>query len=891
MSAAARCPDENEFVALTRGLLDDHAVEALESHIDECPACSALMVELARVVSAPDLCDTASPDSAYPGDRPDRGGRSPRPGERLGDRYDILDLVGLGGMGVVYRATDSRLGRDVAVKLLRPDTARGNKSEGAARLRREARLLATLSHPNVLTVHDVGEWHAQVYLATEFVEGTTLTEWLRQNDLQWREIVALFVQAGRGLTVAHEAGVIHRDVKPDNFMVGRDGRVRVTDFGLARGDGPATPVTSVGSAGGAEVRDDDPITVAGHIMGTPAYMSPEQRRGAALGPASDQFSFFASLYEALHGVRPLQVKHRGKAAGARPPDSSERRADLPPALEAIVERGLSVEPADRHASMAVVVRALEGLVGETTNQPSYAHEAIRTEMPLEASEQLATGSRWSRHWRPWRGRLVLLLVVLGGLALTGGLLLDRAFRVALRPSVASVPQAKVERGDPQPEQPRLRCGDLGFEVGGECRRPAEPAWPLARACLRNELLACVELGIALLGGKEDMLDPALAMAALERGCVGGSGKACYELALVYDEGKHVDIDQQRVERLFERGCSKGHTLSCNDSGVRLARSKDPSIVRKGFARLSEACDNGLSAACYNVAGYYASGRGVPQDMERARTLYDDACSWNHAAACRWLASYLTDGEHTPADLPLAARYWDKGCDLSDAKSCHHLGGVHYGGRGVEIDKPRALRAYRRACTLKHGMSCWNAGYMVRLGKGVPKDRQQAFELLQSGCALGYPKACTFAGRDLIARKQPREAAAAFEVACKGDHALGCYELGLLARDGVGAEEDLARARQLFDSSCEKGVLDACYARLALAHRVGLQLAGGDNIATGLRALCTDREHAESCTLLGQLHAKGEGGAQRDAAAAAKHYERGCQLSDKKACKLLKAVKR
>lgn len=208
-------------------------------------------------------------------------------------RFSVLRLVGRGGMGAVYACYDDLLDRKVAVKVLRLDAVR-DRDVAAARLVREGQTLARLSHPNVVTVHEVGQAADQVFVAMEFVRGDSLDVWAAKPR-PWRETLAAFIQAGRGLEAAHRAGIIHRDFKPQNVIMSADGLVKVLDFGLARASGDevrdewlSTLVDGDMAASAPLMR---PLTRTGTLVGTPAYMSPEQHRGDRVTAASDQFSF------------------------------------------------------------------------------------------------------------------------------------------------------------------------------------------------------------------------------------------------------------------------------------------------------------------------------------------------------------------------------------------------------------------------------------------------------------------------------------------------------------------------------------------------------------------------------------------------------------------------
>ena len=221
-------------------------------------------------------------------------------GARMG-RYELRAVVGSGGMGVVFEARDPDCDRTVAVKVLRRP---GDSSEGTTRLRREGQIMARLTHPNVIRVYDVGVAHGHTFVAMEYVAGGTLHDWLERAPRTPAEIVAVFVDAGRGLAAAHDAGLIHRDFKPANVLVGDDGRVLVTDFGLARSSGHGGGEAD--AAGGLDHRSQRlTLTRQGEIVGTPAYMAPGQLLGGPVDVRADQFSFCVSMWRALFGTAPF----------------------------------------------------------------------------------------------------------------------------------------------------------------------------------------------------------------------------------------------------------------------------------------------------------------------------------------------------------------------------------------------------------------------------------------------------------------------------------------------------------------------------------------------------------------------------------------------------------
>jgi eukaryotic-like serine/threonine-protein kinase len=280
-----------------------------------------------------------------------------QPGAVVG-RYRLLQLVGRGGMGEVYAAHDPELDRKIAIKIMRANAV-GDGVE-AARLMREARTIARLSHPNLVTVYDVGTSDGRVFVAMELIEGDTVAAWLDQQRRPRDEILRVFCLAGRGLAAAHRAGIIHRDFKPQNVMVTADGAVRVMDFGLA-----AIRQTLLGP-------NAPRLTRVGSILGTPLYMSPEQLCGQPVDPRADQFSFCVSLYEALYGERPFAGENFAQLRAAvlegrpRPVPPSSR---VPARVRAILLRGLSVVPGRRFANMEALLKELDQLTEKRTGLP------------------------------------------------------------------------------------------------------------------------------------------------------------------------------------------------------------------------------------------------------------------------------------------------------------------------------------------------------------------------------------------------------------------------------------------------------------------------------------------------------------------------------------------
>ncbi len=271
-------------------------------------------------------------------------------------RYVVIEELGRGGMGVVYAAYDPQLDRKVAIKLLH--ASRSATDEGREELLREAQAIASISHPNVVAVHDVGTFESRVFMAMEFLGGGTLRSYVSRTQPDWREVLHHFLAAARGLMAAHAAGLVHRDFKPDNVLVADDGTVRVCDFGLvcAESTPPTRNAQSSDPGTGTRRSGDD------FVAGSPAYMSPEQYETIELDARSDQFSFCVSLYEMLYRQRPYsaitppQVREQ-KRSGTISPVPADTA--VPKRIRRAIERGLHPDRDRRHPSMAALVHALD----------------------------------------------------------------------------------------------------------------------------------------------------------------------------------------------------------------------------------------------------------------------------------------------------------------------------------------------------------------------------------------------------------------------------------------------------------------------------------------------------------------------------------------------------
>jgi len=339
--------------------------------------------------------------------------RPPQPGDLIADRYELEELVGTGGMSSVFRARDRQLERRIAIKILYEHYA--DDPEYLERFRREARAVAKLSHPNIVTVIDRGDDDGRQYIVFEHVDGENLKELVvRSGRLPVRQALELALAVADGLSFAHEHGLVHRDVKPQNVLLSSEGEVKVTDFGIAR-----------------SLHVDHGVTQTGTVLGTGEYLAPEQASGKPVSPATDVYSLGVVLWELLAGDVPFTGENFVAVAlhhvNDPPPHLRERRPDVSPRLDAAVDRALAKDPARRFHSMAAFAKELRACLAEAEGgmpppppEDDLARTLITTPMPAPAPVP-----RRDRRSQRRRSPLlyVLLAVVVGGAAFAGVLLL------------------------------------------------------------------------------------------------------------------------------------------------------------------------------------------------------------------------------------------------------------------------------------------------------------------------------------------------------------------------------------------------------------------------------------------------------------------------------------
>jgi TPR repeat protein len=861
-------------------------------------------------VAADPLPPSADAPTLTPSQAGEAAGDVELTGTSLG-RYELHGMLGAGGMGVVYRGRDPTLGRSLAIKLVRP---RRGGAGTRSRLLREAQAMARLHHPNVLPIFDVGTAGGQIYLVMPFMAGGTLGGWLRGGRRPWRAVVERFLEAGRGLAIAHEEGLVHRDFKPENVLLGERGEVQVADFGLARLDDDDDLVESAPTSATGPLE----LTRTGEVLGTPAYMAPEQLRGEPIDARADQFAFCVSLHEGLYGRRPFAAEAAGaddvmealflqiQRGEVRPaPEDS----DVPAWLRDVLLRGLRPEPTNRWPTMMALVDAIERRLDAEVELGVDPRSVPTQELEVQRGPVPAR--------RPRRG-LALAAVGLAAAGAIGGLALWRssgagAARTAAvmmtlderceardGGACASLADLELRRSEGAPDFARVHAmalrscdlddaegctilGQLYVQGNGVKPDPARGRELMRQACDAGSVGGCKGLGELLAHGIGGAVDAAGAVAAWKAACEDGHPGACRLVSRRLRLGLGVAVDTAEAERLVARaleladaGCDRGDPDACRTRGMiyhdGVAAPRDLARAAADFER---ACIGGNATACSDGGQLYAMGSGVQPDPERGLSMLRRGCDGGDPDACESLAVMLGTGQGVTADPAEARRIAEENCERRGA--CVALAAFYSYGIGVPKDDAQALRLNERSCAGGSSLACWSVARELRKA-GDPR----APELVRRSCDMGVPQACVALGRDALDRGDDAAAVEAYQVACQvGAGAFGCDALAELHFAGRGVPRDPVKGRELLESACAAQAPAAC-------HQLAERLRDGTDMEADPRAALERFEQAcggtsgDSCAAGATLAGDGKL-IPADPTRAARLRERACQAEPTKYC--------
>jgi serine/threonine-protein kinase len=632
----------------------------------------------------------------------------------LGPGYELGARVGAGGFAEVFRAQDLRLKRSVAVKVLRPDL--GLSPGMLERFQREAETIAALRHPNIVPIFDVGEAHGVAYLIMPFIEGESLRARMeREGKLPVPEVRRILREAAHGLAAAHEAGVIHRDVKPENIMLeGRDARILLMDFGIAKavGGDEETPATDEGVA--------PALTSTGIIVGTPQYMSPEQACGdKTIDARTDQYSLGVVGYRLLSGSLPFEGESTRavlyKQLVSEPPPIHDKMPDAPPGLASAITRSMRKEPRERFDTMTEFAQMVEdehlsltaaGMAAAANPPGKPAHPARTKGKPRAAI------ARSPRQKMLAAGALVAGIVVIAavGFTLSGGSANDAfqpistiggldapADSLATATDALPAPSTTVNRPPPAATAPNRRTSATPPPAGTRSTTSGRPAPTAGTPPPAATRVTCSSLVSA--SNWSEALPTCTASAEA------GETVAMRHLAGMYDRGDGVPADPVKAFNWYRRAAP-------ND-----AESK------------------------FQVSRMYEIGRGTSRDARANVSTLREAAAMGHQQAVLTLASRLENGAGMGRDYNESALWYTRAATSGSSLAMMKLADWARRGRGMTRDDALSVRYYRQAAEAGHPDGAWEAARAyLEGGRGVAADEAAGMTLLRQAARLGNTNA-------------------------------------------------------------------------------------------------------------------------------------------------------
>jgi TPR repeat protein/serine/threonine protein kinase len=756
--------------------------------------------------------------------RPDAK-RDPQSMEQLG-AYRIVRPIGRGGMGVVLEAVAAD-GSRVAIKML---TQGWEASPARQRFAREARALESIRHPNVVRVRDSGEHAGAPFLVLDFHSKGSLKALVRREELTPIQVAKLGIQLAAGLAAAHARGVLHRDVKPDNVLIGERGEPLLTDFGLAK------ELERVGHT--------QRLTQTGAIMGTPGFLAPEQAAGdpSAIGPATDVYGLGATLYSLLAGRAPFVgglIEVVVATAQKAPPSLRHLRRDVPAELERVIMRCLEKEPRQRWDSADELGAQLEDFVaGATRRTPRGAllvGASVITTLGLAVGLASVVNFDGEAPVSPLPSRSVPLAppsppgvdeLLRGAKTARGANRPKEALRLLTKAAKAGSSAAmfrlgtlyRVGKTAPKNAAQALdwfrQAVDLGHlgamndmagllqQGGAGVPRDEEQAARLfRRAATAGSSTAMYGLGNALTTGRGVAKDLEQAALWYRRAAGLGEVDAMYNLGVLVGSGLGGPRDSTQAVELFQRAAAAGHSGAMFNLGVSYARGNGVAQNDERAAYWYHRAAHGGDVHAMHVLGtLYGRGKGVVADLIRASAWYRRAAEQGSLESMRNLGMMLTKGEGGPKDLEQAAQWLTRSAQGGHADAMFELANTLRLGNGVPRDEERAMRWYRQATEKGHTKALHNLALMVSRGSGSSAERALSLVLLRRAATAGDVEVMFSLGAMLMAgrvvTKDGPQAASWFRRAVAQGHLGAAYNLGSMLALGAGVPKDEASGLDL-----------------------------------------------------------------------------------------------
>jgi len=820
-------------------------------------------------------------------------------------RYQVREKLGSGAFGSVYRAYDPQLDREIALKILRPEAL--SSPLAVERFRREARAAAKMHHPHIVPVHDAGQHGKHFFIASAFIRGRTLASAIPEEGLDQRRTAQLALQLVEALAYAHQQGVLHRDVKPANIMVDDQDNLYLMDFGLA------------GWAEQASTR----LTEAGVVMGTPAYMAPEQARGDVrqVGPAADLYSAGVVLYEMLTGRVPFEgslAMVLFNVVRAPPPPPSRHRPGLDPRLEAICLKALAKQTAERYLSGQEMAAALQGWLQGQESRPLLNLPAAPRPQPAPPTMGRAHPPGSS----PDEGReKVVHSPVAKSLSLPtpladavsepgsvvpigGGPRKQRSRSSGVPSRRGRLQEAGAELDEAQPHGPLQErrpwlltagvvvAGALGLAV---LLFPIRFPWrsEVPPPDLRADIEECLKLNRIGKSGSPYIEKAApLRIAVWRAAAEQGSPEGQFLLSRCLELGAGTAKNDAEAIQWCRKAADQGYPLAQHNLGAR-------SVTGEGVARdevaaaqwYRKAADQGFVWSQHNLGDCYRDGRGVPKDVTEAVKWYRKAAGQGFPPAQNNLGACSANAWGVPKDEAEAVKWYRKAAEQGNPEAQFNLGLCHEKGQGVPRDDKEAVGWYRKAAEQNNAPGQNNLGNCYLHGRGLTKDDKEAVKWFRKAIEQNNANAqnnlgdCYFNAWGVP--RDEREAVEWFRKAAHQGNDLAQNSLGICHANGWGVSKDDSEAVKWYRQAADQGLALAQFS-LGCCYHNGQGVPSDEEEAVKWYRQAADQGNDLAQYNLGACYDKGQG-VPNDKTEAVKWYRKAADQGNARAKERLKKL--
>ena len=706
--------------------------------------------------------------------------------------YEVSGELGRGAMGVVLQGYDHAIGRPVAIKVIRSSqfATTEEQADASMRFRREAAAAGRLSHPGIITIYQFGEDQGHGYLAMEFVQGSSLDRLLASgNPPPLPALLDMLRQVADALDYAHSQGVIHRDVKPGNILVRDDGKIKITDFGIAR-------IVS------------QTLTHAGMTMGTVAFMSPEQLQGSRVDGRADQYSLAAMVFRILAGRQVFDAESffglSYKICHEEPVPASRLNPRLTAATDRVLAKALSKAADARYRTCAEFVAELErALMGTGSRAAAGPVLPVNPPAPDPQSSPMSFPKPAPAPWQPpspvrrskgiWIAAAVAVGCILSGLLIAWLIWREPARPCSKQPFGCYYEDAVAKRGAGQrPEAIALfqRSADAGDPRG------------------------MVEVGRACQFGRGRAVHFGDAVLWYRKAADAGNGDGMDLLGDMYDGAHGLPRNVDEALRWYRRAVEAHSGLGMNNLGLAYEMAAGvPLDYGEALSWYRKSADAGCLAGMANLGSMYAVAHGVAQDNAEALLWFRKAAEAGDGEGIDWLANMYAEGLAVPKDEAEALRLYRKAADIPYPHALVNLGGMYGTGRGVAKDEAEALRLYRKAVDLGNASGMYHVGLAYALGHGVPKDDREAVSWFKKAAGAG-----DFGGMDWLGwmneqgrgvdKADASEAVRWYRSGADAGYPNSIYNLGRMYENGTGVPTDVNEAIKLYQKAAGLGIKEA-----------------------------------------------------------------------------------